>query len=73
MIASYLLGQKYFPIKYNLRKFYLYLGSAILIFFLTGALDLANGSVLKFIVHNVLILAFIGLVIFIEGIRFKRS
>lgn len=73
MVASYLLGQKYFPIKYNLRKFYLYLGSAILIFFLTGAMDLTDGSVLKFIVHNVLILAFIGLVIFIEGIRFKRS
>ncbi len=33
MIASYVLGQKYYPIKYNLRKFGLYFGLALVLFF----------------------------------------
>jgi O-antigen/teichoic acid export membrane protein len=73
MISSYLLGQKYFPIKYNLRKFFLYLGASLFIYFLAGALNLGEGSVLKFVVHNTLILAFVGLVLFIEGVKLRRS
>jgi len=33
MVLSYYLGQKYYPIKYNLRKFFLYLGVALLVLF----------------------------------------
>jgi O-antigen/teichoic acid export membrane protein len=73
MVSSYLLGQKYFPIRYNLRKFFLYLGASMFIYFLAGALGLKEGSVLKFIVNNTLILGFIGLVMFIEGVKLKRS
>lgn len=73
MVASYLLGQKYFPIRYNLRKFFLYLGSSLLIYFFAGALNLEEGSVLKFIVNNTLIVGFVGLVLFIEGVKLKRS
>lgn len=72
MIASYLLGQKYFPIRYNLRKFFLYMGGCLGIFFFSRALHLETGSVIKFLVNNALILVFIGLVIFIEGIRFRK-
>ena len=32
MILSYLIGQKYFPVKYNLVKFFGYLGLAILLY-----------------------------------------
>ncbi|MCH2223703.1 MAG: oligosaccharide flippase family protein [Crocinitomicaceae bacterium] len=45
MVASYVLGQKYYPIKYNLRKFSLYLGLAISIFLLTAALDVGGAAV----------------------------
>jgi len=71
MVASYILGQKYFPIKYNLRKFVLYLGASLLLFFLARALNLEDGSTVKFIVQNAFILLFIGLVMFIEGIKLK--
>jgi O-antigen/teichoic acid export membrane protein len=73
MVASYLLGQKYYPIRYNLRKFFLYLGSALTIFFIANALPLKDGSLAKFIVNNVLILVFVGLVMFIEGLKLKRT
>jgi len=36
MIASYLLGQKHYPIAYNLRKFALYLGGALLVYFIAS-------------------------------------
>jgi len=68
MIASYLLGQKYYPIKYNLRKFGLYFGLALFIFLITYFLDLDPGafSWTKFVLHNTLILFYVGVVWFVE-------
>lgn len=65
MIASYLLGQKYYPIKYNLRKFSLYLGVALLFYFIATALKLEEGM-FQFCVHNAFILVFVGLVFLLE-------
>lgn len=74
MIASYRLGQKYYPIKYNVRKFGLYFGLAILIFFITYWIDMDPNTFTwpKFIVHNTLILAYVGVVWFIEKPTPKR-
>lgn len=72
MIASYLLGQKYYPIKYNLRKFALYLGSALLLFFFAKVLSLDN-SYVKFFVHNILILLYIGMVYNMEKSSFRKA
>lgn len=72
MVASYLLGQKYFPIKYNIRKFFLYMSASLLIFFFAKALPLTEGSILKFVVNNLLILGFVRLVMFMEGIPLRR-
>lgn len=66
MVASYILGQKYYPIKYNLRKFTLYLGGAVLIFFVTKMLAIDN-SVLKYFIHNLLIVGYIALVWVLEN------
>lgn len=44
MVASYWLGQKYYPIKYNLRKFGLYFGLALSIFFLAKFLNIDGGT-----------------------------
>lgn len=68
MVASYILGQKYYPIKYNLRKFGLYFGLAIFIFFITYWIDMSPGEFSwgKFIFHNALILGYVGIVWFIE-------
>ena len=68
MIASYFLGQKYYPIKYNLRKIGLYLISAILI---VGLSFLVQGTQItfhwsNFIGNGILLLIFVGIVLFIE-------
>lgn len=68
MVASYILGQKYYPIKYNLRKFGLYFGLAIALYLITYLIDMDPNefSWSKFFFHNSLILLYVGLVWFIE-------
>jgi O-antigen/teichoic acid export membrane protein len=68
MVASYMLGQKYYPIKYNLRKFGLYFGLAIFLFFITYWVNMDPGKFTwpKFFFHNALILLYVGVVWFIE-------
>lgn len=73
MVASYMLGQKYYPIKYNLRKFGLYLGTALLFYAIAYLIDLETNSSSKFIVHNMLILLYIGMVYTMEKTSFKRT
>lgn len=69
MIASYILGQKFYPIKYNLRKFGLYFGTAILFFLLASVLNISPDkfSWTKFFVHNLFLALFIGLIFFMEN------
>lgn len=60
MIASHFLGQKHYPIKYNLRKAALYTFSALILFSIGYFIDW--GSVLvKTIVSAILILAYLAL------------
>ncbi|MGV3630078.1 MAG: oligosaccharide flippase family protein [Bacteroidota bacterium] len=72
MVASYLLGQRYYPIKYNLRKFALYLGLSLLIFWLTRLVDIGN-AYLKFFVHNGLICFFLLVVWSLDFRNLKKS
>ncbi len=62
MILSYVLGQKYYPIKYNLRKFFLYLGVALFLFFLSRLFGFDSESIMKAIVNNALILFYVYMV-----------
>ncbi|GAB5417566.1 MAG: polysaccharide biosynthesis C-terminal domain-containing protein [Crocinitomicaceae bacterium] len=68
MVASYILGQKHYPINYNLRKFGLYFGAAIFLYLIAFFVNMDEGiwTFRKFIFHNALILGYIGLVWFIE-------
>lgn len=68
MVASYYLGQKHYPINYNLRKFGLYFGLALGIYLITYFVNLAPNEFTwpKFFFHNSLILIYVGIVWFIE-------
>ena len=66
MVASYLLGQKYYPIKYNLRKFAVYLGSSLLLFWISTWFSFEPGGLVKFLFNNFLLLLFIGVFWFLE-------
>ena len=71
MVASYLLGQKYYPIKYNLRKFVLYLGLALAFFGILKLIALEDGT-LQFFIHNFFILLFIAVVYIMEKPSTKK-
>jgi O-antigen/teichoic acid export membrane protein len=69
MVVSYLWGQKHFPIKYNLRKFFLYLGLSIFLYFVADRIPYGEHSTIKFLMNNLLIIVFIYVVFSVEGIK----
>ena len=64
-VISFILGQKYYPIKYNFGKMSVYLGLALGMYFLMTLIALPVG-ILKYSVHSLVVLSFLGLVFFIE-------
>lgn len=73
MLISYFLGQKYYPIPYNLKKIGLYVFVALLLFFVRYRQDLTGDfSWGVFGYHTILILTFMGLVGFFEQKTLKR-
>jgi O-antigen/teichoic acid export membrane protein len=71
MIASYILSQKYYPIQYNLRKIGLYFFVSLLLFGISRWINLEAGM-MKFTVHNLMIVLFLGLVWFFEKNTIKN-
>ncbi len=72
MTLSYYMGQKYYPIKYNSRKFFLYLGGAVFFFLLASVLKLEQ-PMLRFIVHNSLIALYLAMVFMLERKNLKMG
>ncbi len=60
MIASYVLGQKYYPIKYNLRKFFFYMIITLSLFVICKGLNIQSVTT-RLIVHNLFIAIFVWL------------
>ncbi len=65
MVLSYILGQRHYPIPYNLYKFVFYIGTALLIFALSPYLVLDN-FYLNIAVQNTLLLMFVLMVVYVE-------
>jgi len=66
MVLSYLLGQKYYPVNYNLKAATLYSILTLAIYFVSGFTDqLSTG--LKVFVNFILLMIFIAVVITKEG------
>ena len=65
MIASYLLSRKFYPIHYNLRKFYLYLGLAVVLYFIGNQFDFEN-RLLYFISRNALLVMYLYVIYSLE-------
>jgi O-antigen/teichoic acid export membrane protein len=65
MVLSYILGQRMYPIPYNLKKFFLYLGLSLLLFWVGSLINFDN-TPLKLFLRNVLVLVFIGFAFVME-------
>lgn len=71
MVLSYYFGQKYYPVRYNLRKIVLYLGLALFLYFftfLTDELDLIN----RLVIHTIMMVFYLMVVLIIEFPNLKR-
>lgn len=68
MIISYFVGQRVYPIKYNLRKAGLYIFTVLGLFFL-GIFIVNDSLLIQTLLRGVLILLFIALVWFMEKPR----
>jgi O-antigen/teichoic acid export membrane protein len=65
MVASYLLGQKHYPIPYNLRKFVLFSAVALIFYFVAHWMNLSEGWT-KIAVHNLFVVVYIALIWYME-------
>lgn len=65
MILSYLVGRKYFPVKYNLLKFFGYIGFALLLYFISTRVDI-NQLPLSILFHTAILVIYFVVVISIE-------
>jgi Na+-driven multidrug efflux pump len=65
MVLSYLVGQKYFPVKYNIGKFMGYLGLSVLLYALSTIFK-PEIRILSMAFHSVLLLIFMAVVLFVE-------
>jgi len=73
MVLSYFLGKKYYPVNYNLKRIFGYIGLALLLFFISRFINL-DSLVVRLFIHTGLILVFLSVVWFIEKplIHLKR-
>ena len=54
MILSYLLGQKYYPIKYNLRSIFVFTFLALGLYFISITYSQLDSIIIKVILNNLL-------------------
>jgi O-antigen/teichoic acid export membrane protein len=71
MILSYLIGQRYFPVKYNLFKFWGYLGLSVLLYFISTILPVEQ-VVVRIVFHTILLLVFVAVVLLVEKPRLSK-
>lgn len=65
MVLSYILGQKYYPVPYNLKKILAYLLLSLGLYLVSTTLPFDPGFV-KYALHTLILLIFLGVVFFFE-------
>ena len=72
MVLSYLLGQQFFPVKYNLNRFFGYLSLAVLLY-LVSVYVVPDGRALRFLFHTLLLVIFLGIAWLVEKPRLAAA
>ena len=68
MVLSYLVGQRYYHINYNLKRIFMYLSLSLILYFISAYLKLDN-QIFKFIFSTFLLLIFFTFVLLTERPR----
>jgi len=72
MVLGYLIGQKYYPIKYNLKKFFGYLGFALVIYFISRWIQIES-TILNLTINLLFLLIFLTVVFLVERPRVAKA
>jgi O-antigen/teichoic acid export membrane protein len=72
MIISYLLGQKHFPVKYNLRSMLFFFCAAVLLYFLSFSWSGIESMFIQIVLNNLLVLIFAWLFYKLEFSNLKN-
>lgn len=59
MLVSYLIGRKYYPIPYDIKRILTYIGLSVILYFASVYLDIESQA-LRLSVNTIIILAYIG-------------
>ena len=65
MIFSFILSRRYYPIKYDLKRIFIYLFTAVILWLSSEFLSI-NSGLLKYLCHGAILLGFIGIVFTLE-------
>jgi O-antigen/teichoic acid export membrane protein len=72
MVISYFLGQKHYPIPYNIKKFGLYLGLALVLYFIGSKIQFERYFV-QFVLQNALLLFYVLFIFKMERHSFSKK
>lgn len=72
MLISYFLGQRFYPIPYNQKKFAIYIGLALIFYFLGFNIH-TNHEFLNFIIHNLFVIIYLSVVFMLERNTFTKK
>ena len=70
-VLSYILGQKHYPIPYNLLKILGYTGLSVTLWWISTLIDFDN-SILKYITKSVFLTVFLGIIYLMERNQLKQ-
>lgn len=71
MVLSYIIGQKFFPVRYNLAKFSGYLGAAVILYFISTLIN-PEPPLIRFMFHTLLLVIYLGIVLSVERPVLKK-
>lgn len=72
MVLSYLLGQKYYPVKYNVRAISVYVGLTFLLYLISSFFNGVDSFVLRTALNNLLIVLFVWIIYKLEINNLKK-
>ena len=72
MLLSYWLGQRHFPIPYNLKKFFLYLGLSLVLYWLGSNIHFSK-NILNHFIHNLFVVGFVLFAFALEKNNLKKQ
>lgn len=68
-VSSYILGQKYYPVKYDLKRISTYIGTAVFLYLLSNTISarpLGDFSLVMYILNTLFIVGYAALFLYLE-------